>query len=268
MVSGRLSDVYYTAKEARERLGLNETTFHLWVRDERIRKVMLPGRKQGLYAKKEVDRIIAEREIAMLADQSLQLDFREATLENQYDELMLARMVYGDVTARFDEKRKELLEKVPGMTHYLYDGNFLVASLNLLPMQSEGIAKFRNGERGWLLGEHAEPFVSGKPLECIIIDFLTTPRVPRNQRTNYANFLLARMAGVFADWGRKGIEVTALYACGSTPDGVKVLTNSNFEYLGEPKPGRRMYKLDVAKAKLHILDGYQRNLAKYKAKHK
>lgn len=268
MTTGRLSDAYYTAKEARERLQLNEATFHKWVRDERIRKVMLPGRKQGLYVKREVEAIIAGQETAILADQSLRLEFIEATLENQHDELMLARMIYGDGTARFDEKRKELLEKVPGMTHYLYDGNFLVASLNLLPLQSEGIDKFRDGERGWFLTEYAEPFAVGKPLECIIIDFLTTPRVPRNQRANYANFLLTRMAGVFAEWGKKGIEVIALYACGSTPDGTKVLGNSNFEYLGEPKPGRRMYRLDVAKAELQILKGYQRNLAKYKAKHK
>lgn len=267
MTAGRLSDVYYTAKEARERLQLSEATFHKWVSDERIRKVMLPGRKQGLYAKRDIEAIIAGQEIAMLADQSLQLSFQEATLETLEDEFKLARMVYGEGTARFDEVRKTFLERVPGMTHYLYDGNFLVASLNLLPMAHEGILKFREGERGWLLGDYIKPFATGEQ-ECIIIDFMTTPRVPRDRRTYYAKVLLAHMAGVFAEWGKKGVEVTTLHACGSTPDGVKNLSNSHFTYLGEPKAGRKIYVMDVANADLKILEGYKKALAKYKTKHK
>lgn len=55
----KLSSVYYTAAEARQVLGLSEDAFHGYVRTGKVRKYMLPGKRQGRYLKKEIDALAA-----------------------------------------------------------------------------------------------------------------------------------------------------------------------------------------------------------------
>ena len=52
----RVSEAYYTAREARAVLGLNEHTFQTWVKTGRITRTKLPGMGQGVYLKREIDR--------------------------------------------------------------------------------------------------------------------------------------------------------------------------------------------------------------------
>lgn len=258
----KLAGAYYTAAEARSVLGLRQDEFHNWVRADKIRKVMLPGRKQGVYSKREVDMLAAKIESAVLAVlREDGLRFRKATLEEQEKEFRLAVLNFGEGTTRFHDKRRELLEKNPDMSYYLYDNDSMVGSINVVPIDHEGIAQFKQGERGWLLGDHVVQYEPGKPLELIIIDLITSPLVPSNMRTQYALHLFFGMANVLENWGKQGVQIANIYACGGTSQGRRLLETAGFTYLGEPKPGRHMYELDVMASKLHILEPYKNALA-------
>ena len=75
----RVSQLYYTAREARAVLGLNENTFQTWVKTGRIARTKLPGMGQHVYLKREIDRKAQLLEAAMFLDTSKDLEFRAAT---------------------------------------------------------------------------------------------------------------------------------------------------------------------------------------------
>lgn len=263
----KVSGTYYTASEARTRLGLNDDTFQGWVRSDKLRKIILPGRKQGVYAKRDVDLLAARIEAAVLADQKPDIQFMKATPETQANEFELAVMNFGEKTSRFNEKRRELLQKNPDTIFLLYDAEFVVGSIDLVPLMPEAIPLFKNGERGWDLIDYVDQYTPGKPVEAVIIDMMTTTMAPANRQMQYAMHLLFGLADQLAEWGRKGIDITHVHACGGTPDGRRILKTAGFTFLGEPKPGRFMYSLEVSTSKLSILAPYRAALEEYKRKH-
>ncbi len=150
------------------------------------------------------------------------------------------------------------------MSYYLYDNEHMVASINLVPLNPEGITKFKIGERGWLLGEHVEQYTANKPLDVIIIDFMTTPLAAANRRTQYAMRLFFGLEKMLKEeWGTKGIEIENIYACGGTPEGRKLLKTANFHKIGE-YGARHIYELNIKDASINLLASYKLALTKYK----
>jgi hypothetical protein len=269
-VSNTFSETYYTAKQAREKLELTQPAFQGWVRDKKVVRRMLPGRKQGLYLKHEIDALVQRRDQAIRFDQAPSLIFRRATIEDVPAEQHLAVLVFGQKANNPDNlaARKRFLEHNPDMTWQLYDDGNLVSSMNLVPIVPSAVPDFKDGKRGWLFDlSEIEQFVPGKPLNCIIIDFMNTPEVGKDKQTYYAEMHMRGMARQLAAWGSQGIEIANIYACGGTSQGREILTNAKFTYLGEARPGRHMYALNVAESKLKVLAPYKRALTQFKRKH-
>src|SRR5690348_223207 len=111
----RLSDLYYTAGEARARLGLNENTFQTWVKTGKIQRIKLPGKGQGVYLKREIDRKAYLIESAMLLDAPKDLEFKNATVPEVEAEIHLAHLIYGRRVLRPEAQkaRRRLVETNP-----------------------------------------------------------------------------------------------------------------------------------------------------------
>src|SRR5258708_12502174 len=99
--------------------------------------------------------------------------------------------------------RKRLVEANPESSWYLYDRELLGASINVVPVTPEGVERFKQGERGWLfVPDQVKQFDPGAPLDCIIIDYMTTPGVPPEKRRFSAAPLLPQLAySTFKDSG-------------------------------------------------------------------
>jgi hypothetical protein len=259
----RLSEVYYTAREARAVLGLNEHTFQSWVKAGKITRTKLPGLGQGVYLKREIDRKAHLIDAAMFLDTSKDLEFKAATLQEVDAEIRLAHLIYGKRVLKPEAQhaRKLLVETNPESSWYLYDREILAATLNIVPLDTVAIEEFRQGKRGWLFvgTDHIQQYEPGHPIDIIVIDFMTTPEVPPEKRNFYGLTLLRELAQTtFRQWGLRGIEIRNFYACGSTDAGRKLLRNRWFTELGEPVPGRVIFELpDVLHSDFHLLKPYQ-----------
>src|SRR5713226_7034250 len=178
----RVSEVYYTAREARAVLGLNEHTFQSWVKAGKITRTKLPGLGQGVYLKRDIDRKARLIESAMFLDTSKDLEFRAATPQEIEAETHLAHLIYGKRVLKPEAQRarRQLVEINPESTWLLYDRDMLAASINIVPLTHEAIEEFKQGVRGWIFvgREQVKQFAPGEPLEVIIIDLMTTPAVP------------------------------------------------------------------------------------------
>jgi hypothetical protein len=265
MTLERVSDVYYTAAEARTALGLNEHTFQTWVKTGKIIRRRIPGMGHGMYLKRDIDRKAQLIAAALFLDTTKDLDYKAATVPEVDAEIHLAHLIYGKrvLLPKAQRARRQLVETNPESTWYLYDRELLAASINIVPVDHESIEKFKQGERGWLfVPDHVRQFEPVEPLELIIIDFMTTPAVPPEKRNFYGQVLLRELANTSLRlWGARGIEISRLYACGSTDAGRHLLRNKWFRELGEPVPGRVIFELDdVLHSDLQLLQPYQEAL--------
>lgn len=264
-LSKELARLYYTASEARKELGLDEEAFQYWVRKERIKKVILPGRSQGVYSKREVNEMRDQINATILAEQS-GVEFRKATIDDIEREAKLAHLVFGS-KAKAIEERKAFLERNPSIDYHLYDQGILVAYIIIVPMKMEAIESFLRGRMGaWLIDpDNIEQFTPGEPRECLVIDMVTTPNAPPLRRTTYGSKLLRGLMQTLADAGRKGVKIANIYAASDTPQGIRILRNAGFEELYETRSGRFAFKLDVTTSKEKILKEYQNALQEWKA---
>lgn len=245
----RVPELYYTAAQARAVLGLNEHTFQTWIKTGRILRTKLPGMGHGLYLKREIDRIAYTIEATMALEITKDVEYKAATPNEIKGEIHLAHLIYGKrvLSPEAQRARHRLIKINPEATWYLYDKEVLAASINIVPLVPSAIREFKQGKRGWLFGpESIRQFIPGEPLECIIIDLMSTPAVPPEKRRAYALILLREFAVVtLKQWGARGVEIGKLYACGSTEDGRRLLRHSDFIELGEPVPGRVIFELDI-----------------------
>ena len=81
----------------------------------------------------------------------------------------------------------------------------------------------------------------------------------------------------FAEWGRQGVDIKSIDACGGTEDGRRILMRTGFKHTGTyqipaiTKPDvlvdRDMYHLDVGSSDLPLLKQYKLELANWRYLH-
>src|SRR5437763_7866636 len=268
----RIREQYYTAKEARSALGLNEHTFQTWIKAGKIRRIKSDELGYGLYSKVEIDRKARLIEAALLLD-TKDLEYKSATPPEVAAETHLAHLIYGKRVLKPEAQRlrRQLVEINPEATWYLYYRDMLAASINIVPLTPEALEEFKQGVRGWLfVGQgQVKQFAPGELLEVIVIDLMTTPTVPPEKRNFYAQAILRDLATTtLRQWGTRGVHIASLYACGNTDAGRKLLRNQWFTELGEPVPGRAIFDLpDVLHSDLLLLQPYQEAFAEWKSEH-
>lgn len=274
-----ISRLYYTAKQAQQRLGMDKDRFNYIMKTRDIQRVPFLG-GQGYYRKQEIDMLASEIDAFLLAADKSNFEFRPARMEDLEAEDHMAYLNFGE-GSRSPERnasRRRYLEVNPLTSFHLYNLGTLVALINLVPLKHEAILEFRQGKRGWQFpSEMIEQFEPGHRLECIIIDLATITNVSPEKRMVYAGILLHELALQFMKWGSKGIDIKSIDACGGTLQGRRILEKAGFEYTGTykipaiGKPGvmsdRPMYLLDLDKSDLTQLHPYRAALATWKERH-
>ncbi len=275
-----ISRLYYTARQAQQKLGMDKDRFNYIVKTRDIQRVPFLG-GQGYYRRSEVDMLASEIDAFLLAGESSHFDFRPATFEDLESEDHMAYLNFGpgSISPERNASRRRYLEVNPYTSFHLYNSKTLVALINLVPLKHEAILEFRQGKRGWMFpNEMIEQYITGKQLELIIIDLATITNAPPEKRQRYGGYLLHRIAAQFVEWGEQGIDIKSIDACGGTPDGIKILEHAEFQYTGTyqvpaiGKPDvmsdRPMYHLDIDASDLVLLDRYKKALSDWKEQHK
>lgn len=274
--SQQIAEGYYTAQEAQKRLGMNRDVFNNHVRQGTIKKTVFLG-SHGYYKKADID-LLAERiETLIFTATAHDSEYRVATIDDLEDELDLAALNFGRKRAEATrDARGRFLQANPEMTHYLFDHQRMVASINFIAFTHDAVVEFRQGKRGWLFeANKIEPFAAGHPLECVIIDMMTTTRATLDQRHRYAAELLSKFARItLTEWGRQGVDIITVDACAGTDDGERILKRASFVYQGVKEYNnngkideREMYHLDISESALKMLQPYKRALAEWRNAH-
>lgn len=249
---------YYTAKEAQERLGINDNSFYYLIRTGKIKKFTPPGKKQGLYPKHEIDRLSREFLAFMTYDEKQGLHFIKATTDDDFkEEHELASLLFGNAIHNMDT-RLAWIRKNPDIDFILRDYGRLVGFINLLPAKHEKIMQFMNGEmKGWeIQAEDVLTFTPRTSIECILMGMATTPDVDRIRRTQYGAKLISGLMEFLYELAQKSVIITKFYATSVTPTGIAILRNAGFEELNQM--GKRIaFELDTMKSNSRMIHEYR-----------
>lgn len=276
----QIMEGYYTAQEAQKRLGMTKDMFNHYVVQGTINRQTFVG-KHGYYKKTEIDALAEKIEALLLTAEIADLQYRPVgRLDGQFNkqqmlddldqEGRLAIIHFGEKYGRMPERvaaRRRYVEVNPDSTYYLFNYKTLVASINIVPLKHAAILEFVEGKRGWQFpDEMIEQYEPGHPLELIIIDCMVTTLASPAKREHYASTLLRHLAGTMGEWGKQGIEIRSIDACGGTELGKRILESAGFEDLGD-KNGRVIYHLEVDDSDLKLLRPYKRALEIWKQQH-
>ena len=273
MEKDMIDSLYYTASEARKLLGLTEHSFQYWVKVGKINKTILPPKRQGSYLKSEIDRkkVLLERSL-FFADIK-DIEFKRAEEKDMYAECRLSSLVFGKsaLSPEAISVAQRLPRISPESTWHLYSRDMLAASINFVPLTERAVEEFKLGKRGWLFdADDIVPFVSGTPLNCIIIDFIATPTVPPETRHEYAMRLLSNFLDQLEIWGKRGVDIKRVYANGGTEIGKRLLEKAGGSVIHiakseiNPKHIRTIYEIDIESSSKVFLRPYKRALNEWK----
>ncbi len=268
MKLGKLAEFYYTAAEARKVLGVDQDTLQYWGKSERIKRTYLPGRKQAVYSKKEINEMARKIEAATLIEKAEGLEFRKATIDDLEEEYKLARIIFGRNadTSEIRKGKQSFLKKNPDSNYHLYDHGNFVGCIHIVPLKHEAIITLLQKRiPAWTLDtSNIQPFTSQEPIECFLLDMLTIPGVEPNKRSFYAGRMLVHLAEAMEEWGRQGVQITKLYGMSRTPSGIRILKSAGFNILEEQEDGRITFELDVGTSDERLLRGYKEALEQWK----
>src|SRR5260370_914109 len=76
------NELYYTASQAKARLGVNDRTFYDYVESGEIQKIVPRGRKHGLYLRSEVDQLARDIDAFFITRRKTSSVFAVATQED------------------------------------------------------------------------------------------------------------------------------------------------------------------------------------------
>lgn len=261
MTLDRETELYYTAREARAVLGLNEHTFQTWVKGGKIKRVILPGKRQGSYPKRDIDALALAQRMVFERDEQ-RYEFSRSTPGDQVDEMDIGIRCFGS----------EFITPLPERIGFQQKSEYTFWSLKVDGRAVGYISMFRFPPAfldDILTGQRIEreitvkevlPFTRGEPFAVYIDVLAVDPLIPAPLRHQYTKEIVAGFAGVILNLLANRYQIAALYTVTTTKEGDNLVRRRGF-HLMEGKsqaPGRIAYELILDEAgikRLQALSG-------------
>lgn len=266
----KLSNKYYTGREVQRLLDITEPSLRNLVSQKKLRKVIPPGRKTGLYLKEEVDTFAAKWDAFLMAKEPPKTTFEIAKSENMEVEEDLDTRSIGPGGVTADIKRNWLA--VNGETDYhVFYNNKLVAYLWLLPIKEDVMLRYLQGELHWkdIRPDDIVKFRAGKPVPLYALGIASEPDVSEEARMHYMFVLLRGVGRELKKLGRRGVIIPKVYARSQTPTGIAMCLHLGMKpYEPMPRTGKLMrFELDLETADTFLAHMYKQGLAEWKDVH-
>lgn len=250
---------YYTASEARHRLGLEVGAFYYLVDTGRIKKLVPPGKTRGFYSKHQIEQLAAERVRGARSEERAGALFLKATQDDVHEEYELASLLLNGSMGYGLPTYQAWLQYNPDSNFIVRDQGRIVAFVHMLPLKRATIKRWLNGElREWEIGvKDVLPYEAGTSVECVITGIATTADVDERKRRVYGMRLMRGFLRFVEDVTQRGVTITRFYAATAMPDGKTLLSKAGFAEKGSIGK-RAVFELDPLVAQSYIAKSYSR----------
>lgn len=232
---------YYTAQEAQARLGLSRAKFHKMVRQGLIPRVVLPGMKQGVYPRRDVDAL------ALSVNEPVALfEFSPSSPADQAEEISIAHRYPGSF-ATFSLAERLIFQQ---RTHFAFYSlkvrSKVVASLAMFRLQDELIDNLLTGRTIFHNTRAVDvlPFVRLEPFRVYFESIMTDPTIPASSQRFYAGLMIYKTAELLLQLLTNSYQITGLYTVPYTLEGDRLVQKLGFRQMYIPLlvPERRAYE--------------------------
>ncbi len=259
-------EIYYTAKEAQEVLGMTYSALRNQVDAGNIANIMPPGKRQAVYLKEDVDQLAHEMEAFFAAKQTAPSVFKKATEEDLPECVALSAAIFGGVNIIPLDRRIAWLKKNPDIDYVLRHDSEMVGYVSIVPLRRETLEPLLKDEllAKDITPDEIEEFKPGKPLQLYIMAMGIKPRLSKLEKRTYASRLIKGIRDVIITMGKRGVTIGTIIARSEVPDGINVLRHTGFTEIPSEVPGTRNFIIEVEKSGIPAVMEYKRELAAWK----
>jgi hypothetical protein len=239
-----MNDHFYTAREAQTRLGLSKAMFFRKVNEGLIPKVVLPGMKQGVYPKRDIDALVLS--MNMLFEQYDKIAFSKSTPADQVEEMNIGIRCFGSDFITPLPERIAFQQKSDFTFHSLKVDGRVMGYISMFRLPEEfldDLLTSRKIERNITLRE-VLPFVRLEPFSIYIDVVAVDPNLPKHMRHLYAGILISRFMDLLSSLIANGYELTRIYTVTATIEGDNLVRKLGFRLMEGKSmaPGRTPYE--------------------------
>ncbi|HZU68127.1 MAG TPA: hypothetical protein VFA09_12690 [Ktedonobacteraceae bacterium] len=235
---------YYTASEAQARLGLSKAMFFRKVSQGVIPKVVLPGMKQGVYPRRDIDALALS--MNMLFEQYDRIIFSRSTPADQLEEMNIGIRCFGSDFITPLAERIAFQQKSEFTFYSLKVDGEVVGYISMFRLSEnllEDLLTGRKIEREISVKEML-PFVRLEPFSIYIDVIAIDPHLTAHKRHLYAGLIVSRFIDLLLNLLANGYQITRIYTVTATVEGDNLVRKLGFRHLDGKSlaPGRNAYE--------------------------
>ncbi len=247
-------DRYYTAGEAIKKLKIPKSTFYdLLEKGEIPEGVKVPLRRQALYRKSDIDKLVEERAkyLDELKQEPERLTLRPPNREDLEQLRTIDLMVFHEETLISPEKQLERFKYNPEAILVLKDTrtNSVLGGITISPIKQEVLERLINLEidETQIQPEDYQPYIIDHPQDCYVVGMIIRPGIGEKFS---AGMLMKATLDYFIGLLDKGIIIRRIYTVATTEQGDQLAQNLHLtplqgETQTEYEAFRRPYVLDL-----------------------
>ena len=264
---------YYSATQVKKILNISDAMVRTHVQKGRIKYLLPPGRKQGFYLQKDVDKLANELDAFLnLEDDAKATEFVLATEADIPGCIKLNRELF---TASFPtddatllKKWTAWLQKNPEIVHVLKRNEEVVGIITMLPFKpnSEKFNEILRGDVSIILGDidilpsDIEEYQAGNHILLYLAEIGVKPSLNKDLRRKYGAKIISNFMDTMVNLGRKGVNIESIISVGETKSGVRLLQYFGFSEIIFSRPDTRVFELDPKKSGAPIMNAYREAL--------
>ncbi len=255
-----MSDKYYTASQAQARLGLSKAMFFRQVNQGFIPKVVLPGMKQGMYPRRDIDALAISMHAVF--EQYNKITFSRSSPADQLEEMNIGIRCFGRDFITPLAERIAFQQKSEFTFHSLKVDGVVVGYISMFHFPDpflDDLLTGRSLERE-ITVHKVLPFARLEPFKLYIDVIAVDPDLPVRQRNFYAGLLILRFIDLLFHILANDYQVTHIYTVTATTEGDNLVRKLGCrEMLGKSiAPGRIAYEYVLDPAGMEALQKYSR----------
>lgn len=222
------SNQYYTAREAQEKLGLSKAKFHKMVRQGLIPKVVLPGMKQGIYPKRDIDAL----SLSMAAHMD-EIEFSRSSPADLVEEMRIGVKYFGRSFLTPLPEQIALQQKSEFSFHSLKVYGRVVGSLSMFRLPAPLLDELLTSRRTlWeITAKEVLPFVRLEPFPLYIGMLIIDPDLSLHLQRLYAGVMIVHFIDLLATMLANDYQVNQLFTLATTKECVRLMQKLGFRPL-------------------------------------
>ncbi len=247
---------YYTASEARAKLGLSKSLFFRKVKQELIPKVVLPGMTHGVYPKRDIDALVLS-----LHSKIEDFVFSRSTPADQVEEMNIGIRCFGYQFITPLAERIAFQQKCDFTFHSLKVRGKIVGYVSMFRFPEDFLDALLIGRRieAEITVKEVLPFVRLTPFSIYIDVIAVDPTLPPHLRRLYAGILVFHFLDVVHNLLANNYQIARIYTViANNKDGERLARKIGFQQIEGKSivPGRTAYGYTLEQEGLQRLQAH------------